>query len=142
MMEKDSEDDLRRFAEALIEKVRDRAIIACDHLASGEMVGPDGIRWRTVVPDDEMRRAVHELIPDIVDQVLFELLNATDNDELPLGWRRQDGSLIGLEELGSAEMAGWLMGSPGWRHQYSQQRFFDPLSDLRLDLESKPPEDE
>lgn len=142
MMEKDAKDDLASFAEAVMEKVRDRAIVACDRLASGAMVGPDGIRWSQCAASADARNAIHELIPDVVDQVLFELLNAADNLELPLGWSRPDGSFVGLSDLGSGEMAGWLMGSPGWRHKYSRQRFFDPLSGLRLDLDSERSEDE
>lgn len=127
--------ELRRFAERLILIVRDQSIVECDRLASGVMIGKDGDRWNSLLETDAARKAIQELTPDIVDQVLFELLNAIDTGDLPLGWRRTDGSLVGLDELGMGEMAGWLMGSPGWRHEYSRQRFFDPLSELRLDLD-------
>ncbi|MBW8875522.1 MAG: hypothetical protein JF614_11215 [Acidobacteria bacterium] len=137
MAEKHGE-ELQRFAEGLIRLVRDRAVRASDRLASGAMVGPDGERWRSLVASKETSQAIRELIPDIVDQTLFELLNATDNGELPLGWRVSEGSFVGLEDLGLGEMAGSLMGSPGWRHDYSAQRFFDPLSDLRLGLDPEP----
>jgi hypothetical protein len=78
---------------------------------------------------------VEELIPEVVDQVLFELLDAGDNDELALAWRRSDGSWASLEELGSGDLARWFMGSGGWRARFSSQRFSDPFSDLRLDLD-------
>ena len=134
-MSAESTRELQRFGKLLMRLVRDRAIAACDRLASGEMVGPDGERWRTVLSTTDAREAVMNLIPDVVDQTLFELLNAVDNGEFPLAWRQSDGSLVGLDHLGLGEMAGWLMGSPGWRHQYSSQRFFDPLQHIRLDLE-------
>jgi hypothetical protein len=127
--------EVDRFAEALMRRVRDRAIAECDRLAAGEGAGPSGERWGALVSDESARRVLEELIPDIVDQVLFELLSAGDNDELGLGWRRSDGSLVSLEELGSGELAGWLMGSGGWQAQFSSQRFFDPFGDLRLDLD-------
>lgn len=126
--------ELDRFAQRLMQLVRDRAIAACDRLASGAMAGPDGERWRELTRDEHARRALGELIPDIVDRTLFELLDAVDNDRLPLGWQTEGGSLVGLEELGSGEMGGWLMASDGWRAHYSAQRFFDPLGNLRLDL--------
>lgn len=125
-------DDLRRFARLLMFLVRDRSILACDQLAAGRVAGPDGERWRSLVTEGPVRRAFEELIPDVVDQVLFEFLNAIDNDELPLAWRRSDGSCEGLESLGLGEMAGWLMMSDGWRQRFSSQRFFDPLSGLQL----------
>ncbi len=106
------------------------------------MVGPDGERWRSLLGCHDPRKVLEELIPDIVDQVLFELLNAIDNGDLVVGWRQSDGSFVNLTDIGLCEMAGWLMGSPGWRHDYSSQRFFDPLADLRLDSgDGVPPDD-
>jgi hypothetical protein len=130
--------ELDRFAAALMRRVRDRAIHECDRLASGEMVGPSADYWREVMQRDA-RRAVEALIPSIVDQVLFELLGALDNDELPLAWRGEDDSLIPLEELGLGEMAGWLMGSDdSWRVRFSVERLHDPLPGLHLDLPPEP----
>lgn len=117
--------------------VRDRAIEACDRLASGQMVGPDGERWRELLAQADARTALEALIPDVVDQTLFELLSSVDSDALPLAWRRQNGSYVSLSELGSGEFAGWLMGSGGWRQQYSTQRSFDPFRELRLELDSE-----
>lgn len=66
----------------------------------------------------------------MVDEVLFELLNAIDNEDLPVAWRRLDGSWIALQNLGRGEMAGWLMGSEdGWRQRFSEQRYFDLFAD-------------
>jgi len=127
--------EVERFAENLMRRVRDRAISECDRLATGRGAGPSGERWRAVVSDEDARRAVQELIPDIVDQVFFELFSAGDNDELGLGWRQSDGVFVSLAGLGSGELAGWLMRSGGWRLQFSSQRFFDPFGDLRLDLD-------
>jgi hypothetical protein len=73
-----------------------------------------------------------------VDQVLFELLEASDNDELPLAWRLEDGSFVSLTDFGSAEMAGWLVGSRGWRSAFSTQRYFNPFRDLNLAPEDDP----
>jgi len=134
--------EMDRFADALMRRVRDRAIAECDRLAAGGGAGPSGQRWAALVEDDGARRALKELIPDIVDQTLFELLSAGDHDEIDLGWRRSDGSCVSLEELGSGELGGWLMGSGGWRAQFSTQRFFDPFGDLRLDLDATDPLDD
>jgi hypothetical protein len=136
--------ELDRFAVMLMRRVRDRAIRDCDRLASGTMVGPSAEHWRELLQTDA-RRAVEALIPSIVDQVLFELLGAIDNDELPLAWRREDGSFIPLEELGLGEMAGWLMGSDGsWRGRFSAERVHDRIVGLHVNLppDPEPPADE
>jgi hypothetical protein len=130
--------ELDRFAAALMGRVRDRAIYECDRLASGTMVGPSAVCWRELFEGDA-RQAVESLIPEIVDQVLFELLNAADNGELTLGWRGEDGVFVPLDELGLGEMAGCLMGSEeSWRARFSAERFHDPLAGLRIDLPPEP----
>jgi hypothetical protein len=122
--------ELDRFADQLMRRVRDPAVARCDRLAKGEVRGPAGEYWRRNVSSG----SIHELIPEIVDSVLFELLDAADNGELNLAWRNADGSCVALHDLGSQEMAGWLVGSGGWRERFSQQRFYDPAGDLELDL--------
>lgn len=115
--------DLDRFAELLIQQVRDQPIRICDRLAAGRMHGPDGERWRSVLGGTDARAAVTELIPDIVDQVLAHLLNALDQGDLPLAWRGEDGECVDLYDLGRSEMAGWLFGEDSWRERFSGERF-------------------
>ncbi len=128
------DDELNRFAEEMMRKVRDEAIHEADRLVSGKLANSDGERWRGLLKSEESRKAVEALIPEVVDLTLFALLNSIDNRELPLSWRQAGGSVIGLDALGHGEMGGWLMGSPGWRHAFSRERFFDPFSNLKLDL--------
>lgn len=127
----DDQAELDRFAELLMRLVRDRTIATCDRLAAGRMGGPAGARWRDLVEGASAHRAVRELIPDIVDQTLWELLHRAETGDLPLAWRRADGSPVPLEELGANEMAGWLMATDedGWRSRFSTQRFFNPFPD-------------
>jgi len=127
------DNELERFASALMQMVRDPAIEESDRLASGRSPGPTGERWKTVLRDEGARRAITELLPDVVDQVLFELLRAADYDELELGWKGADGRFVRLSEVGEGEMSGWLMATGGWRAQYSSQRRFDPFADLGID---------
>lgn len=129
--------ELERFARALITSVRDRAIDGCDRSARGTN-GPDGAIWRTAMESGSVEWALFDLIPEIVDEVLFELLDSIDTGELPLGWRTESGTYFALEELGRSETGGWLMGSPGWRHEYSRTRFSDPFADLELPIELRP----
>ena len=128
------DDELNRFAEEMMRKVRDDAIHEADRLISGKLANSDGDRWRKLLSSEAARQAAEALVPEVVDLTLFALLNAIDNGELPLSWRQSDGSLISLNDLGHGEMGGWLMGSPGWRHAFSRERFFDLHSNLKLDL--------
>ena len=125
--------ELTRFAELLMQFVRDRAIHESDRRFSGHLKGRQQRDWASL--GVEARAAVEDCVPEVVDQTLFELLDAIDNRLLPLAWERPDGTFVRLSELGLEEMAGWLAGSPGWRHEFSAERFFDPLGDLRLNAE-------
>lgn len=129
--------ELARFASALM-RIRDRSISECDRLAAGQIVGPSGQRWRSVLSDRTAGEAVHELIPDIVDHVLYDVLDAIDNDELPLSWRAADGSVEPLSEVGQREMAGWLRGPDSWRERFSSQRFSDPVADALNEQDHEP----
>jgi hypothetical protein len=130
--------ELDAFGQALIREVRDRALAESDRLASGAVKGPDGDRWRTLLDQrsGEHHAALADLVralaPDIVDQVLFELLDSIDTGRLPLAWKSRDGNWLSLLELGAGESAGWLVGAGGWRSHYSTQRYSGEASDLRL----------
>ncbi len=129
---KSNDEMISQFAETLIRVVRDESISDCDRLAAGLTKGAIGARWRQVLDDSPARDAVGLLIPDIVDQVLFHLLDAIDNDQLPLAWQRNDHAYLSLVSAGHGEMAGWLtMGKGGWIERFSKQRFVDYLADLR-----------
>jgi hypothetical protein len=126
----DDQAEVRRFAELLMRQVRDEAIAECDAHATGRMLGQSGARWRELLDGDDVRGAVQELIPEVVDLTLFYLIHALDQGDLPLAWQRRDGSYVSLYDLGRSEMAGMLlMGPDGWRHSYSSQRIFDPEAD-------------
>jgi hypothetical protein len=128
--------DLRQFAELVMRLVRDRAIVACDSLAAGRVRGARGEYWQALTPDPASRALAEALIPEVVDEVLFQLLDALDNGQLPVAWRStEDGSWIPLEDLGQGEMAGWLtMGQGGWPDSFSGQRHVDHLAGLHLRL--------
>lgn len=120
-----------QFAGAVVQLVRDASISDCDRLRDGRTKGPRADRWRQALNDLTAKEAVSLLIPDNVDQVLFHLMDAIDNDHLPLSWQSQDHSHVSLALAGHGEMAGWVaMGKGGWVERFSKQRFNDYLSDL------------
>jgi hypothetical protein len=121
-------DELEQFAELLVRNVRDAAIRQIDRARADR--GPLGDRWRQAeqlsAPD-----AIHELTPDIVDEVVFHLLDSLDNDRLPLAWLSDDGEAVQLSELGSAELGGWYAGGE-WRSRFSSERWTDLFPDLEF----------
>jgi hypothetical protein len=122
----DDKTELHRFAEMLMRWVRDPSIDSCDALVSRRMFGPTGERWRDQLAEPQAREAMSQLIPDIVDEVLFKLLHALDQGDMPLAWRRENGTYVDLYDLGRSEMAGWLVGTDPacWRARYSSKRWW------------------
>ena len=121
----DDKAELNRFAEMLVQLVRDTAISDCEARIPG-FFGPPGPSeaWKKLSADRRTREAFREAIPDIVDQTLCRLLHALDHDDIPLAWQREDGSYISLYDLGRSEMSGWFATSDpdGWCPRYSKQR--------------------
>lgn len=127
------EDDLDQFARALMQHVRDPAIEEMDAIAAGRTL--DSPRWAQLLGGAETARLVQRVIPEIVDQVLFELLDRIDNRTIELALQGDGSRTAPLSELGKGEMAGWLVGSDGWRHRYSAQRFYDSSAEGDVQLE-------
>jgi hypothetical protein len=116
--------NIREFAEGLIKKVRDPAIAQCDAIAEGKI---RVARWEKAGINKEL---LHEVIPDVVDRAIFYLLKAIDNGDLPLTYKATD-----LCEEGSAELAGWSVGTDSFKTRYSKERLVD-LEEMRA-LEEK-----
>jgi hypothetical protein len=123
----DDRQELQRFAELLMSQVRDQAISNGDVYAAGRIGGTVGEHWKRVLADPACRDAMLELLPEVVDEVLFQFLNALDSGDLNLGWRREDGSWADLYDLGDSNLAGdFVRPGDGWRARYSQQRVTEP----------------
>jgi hypothetical protein len=93
---------------------------------AGRRASGGGAALKEAAPRDALQTLIH----DIVDGVLFQLLNPNDNNELPLYWKRSAGS-TSLVALGGEEMAGWLAGRD-WPRRFSRQRFYDHFPDLGM----------
>ena len=72
---------------------------------------------------------VRTVIPDIVDDTLFYLLQAIDEGLLSMQFTTSSGKCLDLTREGLGEMAGWYMGRNGWRAKYSGERSADDFSD-------------
>ncbi|WP_162914739.1 hypothetical protein [Desertibaculum subflavum] len=119
--------DLEEFAAVLIQQIRDAAVRNCDGLLQPDARSPAAMRWRHCV---EEPAAIAGVIPDAVDEVLFQFLNAIDQGLLRLKFVSKSGREIDLATDGGSELSGWYMGSGGWRARYSAERFNDDFADL------------
>ncbi len=116
-----SDRDLEDFARDLIKGVRDIAIANCDALSLAHAKSPAALRMKKIASQS----VIEAIVPDIVDQTLFALLDAIDQGLIPLSYRSPNGSLVDLTAEGKGELGGWYMGSGGWRAEYSSARFND-----------------
>jgi hypothetical protein len=118
--------EILEFAKILVQHVRDTAIRSCDQRASGNFKSIVAERWKKAAAGHANLDSIAKvLIPDIVDDTLFHLLLAIDQEILRLSFTASDGKTIDLPEDGYGELAGWYPGSEGWCEMYSKERFFD-----------------
>lgn len=119
--------EIEEFAKVLVQQVRDSAVRDCDGLLLPTANSPVARRWRQVPAP---RADLSVMIPDVVDEVVFCLLQAIDQGLLCLKFVSSSGREIDLTEEGAGELSGWYMGSGGWRSMFSSERFVDDFADL------------
>jgi len=123
--------EVEEFAEMLIKWVRDEAIRSNDVALRPTTENPVAQRWRAAAIKGDPTALARVIIPDVVDDTIFYLLQAIDEGLITLSYTSSTGRAVNLTKEGNSELAGWYMGSDAWRERYSHERFFDDLSDLR-----------
>jgi hypothetical protein len=125
--------EIEEFARILVQHVRDSAIQSSDMQLRTDVDGPIAMRWKDAARDGTAGSVLTVAIPDIVDDVLFYLLLAIDQEVLSLSFVASNGKIVSLPADGLGELGGWYMGSGGWRAMYSKERFVDDFADLTYD---------
>jgi len=118
------------FAEALVREVRDAAISMCTTNLDPTANSVVAQRWRKASQSANREELLKMIIADAVDGALFHLLFAIDDEHMALSFRASGGEVVDLAKDGSSELAGWYMGSDGWRAQYSKELYIDDFADL------------
>lgn len=118
--------NIEEFLGLLVEHVRDSAIASCDSVLESKT--PMAKRWKRAGATASNLRT---LIPDIVDNTIFHLLNAIDNTELHLTFTTKKGHTVDLLKEGKSEIAGEYLGGK-WRAEVSSKRFVDDADDQAL----------
>lgn len=121
------QDIITAFAEDLVKNVRDRAIKNCDvQLHTENLNSPIAARWEAIKRNGSFNQFAEMLISDVVDSVLFSLLNAIDDGSLPVFIKGKD-ALIDLADEGYGELGGSYMAE--WRSKFSKERCYNDLLD-------------
>ena len=120
--------EIEEFGRMLVERVRDAAVRSNDRALTEEHVLAK--RWKEAASSGIPAVFADVLVPDIVDSTLFYLLHAIDSGRLRLSFMASNGNTVDLSAKGLGELAGWYMGSGGWRAQYAKERVADDCSDL------------
>lgn len=115
---------INEFAHLLVQHVRDAAIRSCDLQLKPDSRSPIAKRWRE---EDSNAAAI---IPDCVDETLFQLLQAVDQGVIRLSFHPKASESIDLSEVGLGELSGSFMASGGWRTEFSHERINDDFADL------------
>ncbi len=116
--------EIEEFAKVLIREVRDEAVSACDITLNPNAQSIIAKRWREFKDNPAILKDV--IIPDVVDAVLFALVQALDDGALHMKFVSKKGKEVDLSEEGEGELGGWYMGE--WR-EAGHQRFVDYFSD-------------
>lgn len=120
-------DEIEEFAKTLVRQIRDASVRNCDGLLEPQANSPVARRWKKLAASSSELKTV---IPDIVDETVFCLLQAIDQGALRLKFVSNNAHEIDLTEEGQGELSGWYMGSGGWRAMFSEERYVDDFSDL------------
>jgi hypothetical protein len=121
--------EIEEFANIIVKCVRDASIKSNDGtLLSDHIVAK---RWKEAARSGSNESYAKVLIPDIVDDTIFYLLRAIDEGILRISFTASNGKTIDLSSIGLGELAGWYMGSDGWRAKYSKERFVDDFTDFK-----------
>jgi len=123
--------EIEEFAKLLITEVRDTSIASCDMQLKPEVNSPVAKRWRNELNAGSCKDLAISMISDCVDETLANLMQAIDSGVLRISFVASNGNVVDLTNDGMGELAGWYMGSDGWRSKYSQERFVDDFADLR-----------
>jgi hypothetical protein len=123
--------EIEEFAKILVQQVRDAAIRSSDRALRAQAVDPVAKRWKEAAHAGDAESFAKVIIPDVVDDTVFQLLRALDQGLLKLSFTASNGKKLDLTADGLGELGGWYAGIPGWRSTFSKERFIDDYSDLR-----------
>lgn len=128
-----SNEIILEFAKKLVKNVRDNSIRSCDSQLSKKSNSPIAKRWRELIDANNITELQRTMIIDCIDDVLFHLLDAIDNNKLELAYITDKKENVILSEQGLGEMAG-SYASNEWNEQFSDERISNDFNDLDIEF--------
>ncbi len=119
--------EINEFAKSLVKYVRDTTLRECSAMLEAQAASPVAQRWKGLGVAPERLSVV---IPDVIDETIFNFLQAIDQGLLRVAYKSSSGQAVDLTESGQGELSGWYMGSGGWRAMFSEEPYADDFSDL------------
>jgi hypothetical protein len=89
---------------------------------------PIGRKWIEALGTANLNEIANVVVPDCIDEAVFCLLNAIDEEGIVLSFIAPGGESVDLSKEGLGELAGWYMGVESWREQFSEEKINDYLS--------------
>jgi hypothetical protein len=123
--------EIEEFAKKLMRLVRDLSIQSVIATETNNSKTKDD-RWKKY-SKGKIENPKKAVIIDSVDDTIFHLLDAIDNNGIKLIFIADNGKQVDLSREGLGELAGWFAGNE-WKKKYSEEGFFDDFKDLRLEL--------
>jgi hypothetical protein len=122
--------EIEEFAKLLTQRVRDAAIQNSDMNLRSNVQHIIAKRWRSAADSSSPENFAKTIIPDVVDEAIFQLLRSIDEGVLKLQFRSSNGRTVDLTSEGTGELAGWYSGH-GWKERYAKERFSDNFPDIK-----------
>ena len=98
--------EIEEFGKMLVEWVRDASIQSSDMVLRPTVDAPVAKRWRLAASDRTSTTFARVLIPDIVDDTVFYLLQAIDEGLLKMSFTASNGNVVDLTTQGLGELSG------------------------------------
>lgn len=121
--------EIEEFVKILVREVRDPAIRNSVLRLRPDVTTAIAQRWRESARTGQLEQIAKTLIPDVVDDAIFYLLRAIDQDVLQLSFTDSNGQTVNLNKEGHSELGGWFAGD--WCKKYTKERFIDDFPDLK-----------
>jgi hypothetical protein len=88
--------EIEEFAKMLVKQVRDSAVRSGDQQLRPNAENVVANRWRAAGHDGSLHSIAKVLVPDIVDDAVFYLLQAIDQGLLRLSFTASNGNIVDL----------------------------------------------
>ena len=115
------------FGKILIQSVRDKSILDWDMILDGRMKSERArrIQKELLSYDDNDKKILQEIIPQIVDTTLHHLLwTLEQSDSISVAIQTDKDSISNIKNE-SDGLAGELYSEDGWIARFSKQRHFE-----------------